>query len=252
MSAIKKRQLTLTTGGWQVVDSGAGEIVALVLDYAAASSSCVLTAYSGNAVSGGIQIFTRSSDTDAGTTVPIGLYTDGDLVAGTSTDNVKAGIPFHKGLFINKTGDTTHTVDITVLYRPLIKKSVNITTVGADGSAAGTAAVFDGPGRLVGYHWKTDQRVPSTADVTFKDSNVVGTGNTLMTKTNIGAGTPFTGAIRSVVTTTNSDEGGTGVTTAATGAYASPGIFFTRGLHIAVAQANAYDAAYEFDVLIDA
>jgi hypothetical protein len=34
------------------------------------------------------------------------------------------------------------------------------------------------------------------------------------------------------------DEGGTAVSTAATGAYASPGLFFASGLNVSVQQAN--------------
>lgn len=248
MANIKRRQATLTSGGWQAYE-GAGVLMGAVIDYAAASSGCVLTAYNGTSTSG-IQVFTRSSDTDAGTTVPIGLYTNGDLVAGTSTDNVKSGIPFATGLFINKTGDTTHTVDITLFIKPLIKKSSQVTTSGSAGSASGGATVFSGPGLLHAVGIRSDIiSAVSTADITVKDSPIVGSGNTIWTKTNYGYAAD---AIRPVVTTTNADEGGTAVTTAATGAYASPGILFTTGLNFNVAQANAGDVTYAFSFLIEA
>src|SRR5205085_12455145 len=102
MSNVKKRSFTMngsTAAGWQAYD-GPGLLVALVLDHTS-TSSAVLTAYDGATGRGanGVQVFTRSSDTDAGTTVPITCYTDADLPAGTSTGNVKVGIPFANGLY---------------------------------------------------------------------------------------------------------------------------------------------------------
>lgn len=256
MSNIKTRKTPVVylTGGWQAYE-GAGLLRAGILDYSGSSSGCVLTMYSGTSTSG-IQVYTRTSDTDAGTTVPIGFYTDGDLPAGTSTANVKAGIPFADGLFVNKTGDTTHQVDATLFITPLIKKSVNVRIVsGSAGSGVGVANVFDGPGLLHGYRVRCDILTPSTADFLLKDSPVTapaagtGSGNTIMTKTNFGT---VASAIRPVVTLTNDDEGGNAVSTAATGAYASPGLFFATGLNVSVQQANVQDAAYQFDFLIEA
>lgn len=245
---------TWLTGGWQAYE-GPGLLRAAILDYSGSSSGCVITAYDNIGAATGPTIYTRSSDTDAGTTVPITIYTNGDLPAGTSTDNVKAGAPFAKGLFVNKTGDTTHDLAATLFITPLIKKSVNVRTAGSAGSGVGVASVFDGPGVLHGYRVKVDTLTPTTADFLLKDSAVIapsagtGSGNTIMTKTNYGYAAE---AVRPVVTLTGSDEGGTAVSTAATGAYASPGLFFATGLNVSVQQANAQDAAYEFDFLIEA
>lgn len=251
MASIKKRKTPVVylTGAWQAYE-GPGLLVGMAVDYSGSSSGCVLTAY--DAISGitsGFSPFTVTSDTDFGTTVPVTCYTDGDLVAGTSTGNVKAGIPFSRGLCFNKTGDTTHQVDITLLIRPLIKKTVQVTTAGSAGSASGSASVFSGPGIMHGWRIKADTLTPSTADITIKDSPIAGSGNTIMTKTNYGYAAE---TVRATVTTTGTDEGGTAVTTAATGAYASPGLLFLTGLNVNVAQANAQDAAYHFSFLIDA
>jgi hypothetical protein len=59
-------------------------------------------------------------------------------------------------------------------------------------------------------------------------------------------------AMRPVVTLTGSDEGGTAVSTAATGAYASPGIFFTTGLNVTLTGSNVQNAVYQMDFLIEA
>ena len=76
-----------------------------------------------------------------------------------------------------------------------------------------------------------------------------GSGNTIMTKTNYGYAAE---TVRPVVTLTGMDEGGTAVTTAATGAYASPGLFFATGLNVSVQQAQgAASAIYQFDFLIE-
>lgn len=247
MSSPKVRAVTITTGTAQVYE-GPGLLVAAVFDHNASASGTVVTLYDGNNTSG-IQVYTRSSDTDAGTTVPVGLYTNADLVAGTSTDNVKVGIPFANGLCLSKTGDTTHSDTYTFFIQPLIKKSVNIPTAGSAGSAVGAVGVFNGPGVLHAIRIKSDPATPSTADITVKDSPIAGSGNLLLTKTNYGTATE---AVRPVVTTTNLDEGGATVTTAATGAYASSGIHFVSGLNVNVAQSNALDAAYQMDFLIEA
>ena len=247
MSKHKVRTVTVTTGGAQIYE-GAGLLVAAVFDHHASASGTIVKLYDGNSTSG-IQVFTRSSDTDAGTTVPITLYTDGDLIAGTSTDNVKVGIAFANGLFLNKTGDTTHADVYTFVIVPLIKKSVQVTTTGSAGSGAGGASVFAGAGLLHAVRIKADTLTPTTADIQIKDSPIVNAGNALTVKTNYGYAAE---AVRSVVTLTGADEGGTAVLTAATGAYASRGVHFLLGLNVNIAQANAQDAAYQIDFLIEA
>lgn len=247
MANIKTRSINITTGGWQAYE-GSGILLGAIFDHSASSSSNVITMYDGVG-STAVQVFTRSSDTDAGTTVPVRVYGNADLVAGTSTDNVGLGIPFSKGLYLTKTGDTTHQDSYTLFIKPLIRKEVNVTAAGSAGSASGGASVFGGPGLLHGWRITADRDTPSTADITVKDSPIVGTGNTLMTKTNYGYSAVAT---RAVVTTTNSDEGGTAVTTAATGGYANDGILFASGLNVNVAQSNALDATYQFEFLIEA
>jgi hypothetical protein len=256
---------TWLTGGWQAYN-GAGLLRAVIIDYSGSSSSCVLTGYDGvvatthgvaqSAPASAIQIWTRSSDTDAGTTVPVTCYTDGDLPAGTSTANVKAGLPFANGLWINKTGDTTHDCAMTVFIKPLIKKSVNLRYVsGSAGSGIGSASVFDGPGLLHGIRIRCDIANPSTADFIVKDSAITapaagtGSGNQLLIKTDYATAAE---AVRPVVTLTGMDEGGTAVTTAATGAYASPGIFFASGLNVTLTGGGTGEAPYQFDFLIEA
>jgi hypothetical protein len=246
---------TYISGGWQAYE-GAGLLRALVLDHVSTSGN-VLKAYdtaSGN--TSAPQLFTRTSETDAGTTIPITMYTDGDLPAGTSTDNVKAGIPFARGLFFNKTGDTTNDLRVIAFITPLIKKSVNLGWVsGAAGSGVGAASVFSGPGLLHGIRIKADTLNPSTADFLVKDSPIIqqaagtGSGNQLLIKTDY---TYAAEAVRPVVTLTGCDEGGTAVSTAATGAYASPGIFFTTGLNVTMTGGNVQTAAYQMDFLIEA
>lgn len=243
---------TYLTGGWQVYD-GPGLLMGLIADFDAASSGAVLTAYDGSSTAGR-QVYAITTDTDFGTTVPVQVFTDGDLPAGTSTANVKSGIPFSAGLFINKTGDTTHDVRLTALIKPLIKKNVNITTTGSAGSAVGATSVYDGPGLLHSITVFSDLGVPSTTDWLVKDSPLTtaagaGSGNTLLTKTNYGYAAT---AIRPVVTLTGHDEGGNAVSTAATGAYASPGILFATGLNVSVQQCNALDRAYQMSFLIEA
>jgi hypothetical protein len=248
MAQIKRRDVTITSGGFQIYQ-GPGVLLGAVYDHNASSSSNVVTLYdSDNNNSTAVQLYTRSSDTDAGTTVPVRHFGNADLVAGTSTDNVGLGLPFSQGLYLTKTGDTTHSDSYKFFIKPLIRKTVNVTTAGSAGSGAGGATVFGGPGLLRAWRIKVDTLTPSTADITIKDSPIVNSGNTLMTKTNYGYAAEAT---RAVVTTTNVDEGGSTVTTAATGSYDNDGILFTTGLNVNILQANAQDAAYQFDFLIE-
>jgi hypothetical protein len=257
MANIKKRSTPVIyiTGGWQAYE-GPGLLRAISLDHVS-TSGCVITAYDNIGSATGPTVLTRTSETDAGVVVPPNtVYTNGDLPAGTSTDNVKAGAPFAKGLFFNKTGDVTNQLNITTFITPLIKKSVNVRHVsGAAGSGVGAVNVFSGPGCLHGYRVRADTNNPSTVDFLLKDTAVysptagTGSGVTLMTKTDY---TYAAEALRACVTLTGMDEGGNAVSTAATGAYASPGLFFTNGLNVSVQQANVQEAIYQFDFLIEA
>ncbi len=247
---------TWLTGGWQAYE-GPGLLRAMVIDVSS-TSGLVLTAYDNvKQATTGPSVWTMTGDVDIGTTVPATCYTDGDLPAGTSTANVKAGIPFANGLYVDKTGDSTHDVAVSMFITPLIKKSVNVAYLsGAAGSGIGAASVFDGPGILHGYRIRSNTLTPSTTDFLLKDSPRVsptagtGSGNTIMTKTNYGYAAE---AVRPCVTLTSMDETGAAVTTAATGAYASPGLFFATGLNVSVQQAQGVEAAiYQFDFLIEA
>lgn len=248
MANIKRRDVTITSGG-AMVYQGAGKLLGAVYDHSASSSSNVVTLYDTGGTATGVQLYTRSSDTDAGTTVPVRHYGNADLVAGTSTDNVALGIPFAQGLYLVKSGDTTHSDSYKFFIKPLIRKSVQVTTTGSAGSATGGATVFGGSGLLHGWRITCDILTASTTDITIKDSPIVGSGGVIMTKTDYST---VAVATRPVVTTTNLDEGGATVTTAATGAYANDGILFTTGLNVNVAGANAQDAVYQFDFLIEA
>jgi hypothetical protein len=257
MAGIKRRDTPVgyIAGGWQAYE-GPGVLRAISLDHVS-TSGCVITAYDNIGAATGPTVFTRTSETDAGVVVPANpVFTDGDLPAGTSTGNVKAGAPFAKGLYFNKTGDVTNVLNIKCLITPLIKKSVNLRHVsGAAGSGVAVANVFDGPGILHGYRLRADTLNPSTVDFLIKDSNTTapaagtGSGVTIMTKTDY---TYAAEALRSCVALTGVDEGGTAVSTAATGAYATPGLPFLYGLNVSVQQANVQDAIYQFDFLIEA
>ena len=254
MASIKRRKFTVTSGGVQVYQ-GACLVVAAVFDHNAASSSNVVTLYDGNSTSD-TAMYARTSDTDAGTTVPLPLYTDGYLPAtfGTAAANGRAGVPFRNGVYLVKSGDTTHADVYTFFIKPLIKKTVAVRTVGSAGSAVGGATIFDGPGLLHALYVAEDAANPSTLDFLVKDSPMVtaagvGSGNTLVTATDWGS----TGAVlRGVAALTGSDEAGNAVTTASTGAYASPGIFFATGLNVSVQQGNALDRALVVEALIEA
>jgi hypothetical protein len=113
--------------------------------------------------------------------------------------------------------------------------------------------VFNGPGLLHGIRIFTDPVEVSagTADITIKDLFSSGTANTLWTGTNYVTAGP---AVLFASTTTGIDNAGSATTTAATGAYANPGIAFVNGLRVDIAQANATAGvrSYKMDFLIEA
>jgi hypothetical protein len=252
MSRIKKRStLALTSGGWQAYE-GAGTVLFAVMDGTSLSSSVLKLYDSTRQRNTDPRVGIWTQDTDFGTTVPVAVFSSGRIVAtmGTTSADTHRGIPFANGLYVEKTGDTTHALDLTLLIKPLIKKSID---VGGQGAATHAVSVFDGPGVLHAVRVKTDPADVSlaTGDIVIKDSNVTGTGNTLWT------GTDFTTAGPTVLfasTTTGIDNAGTAATTAATGAYANEGIAFLKGLHVAAAGLNttAGVRSYEMDFLIEA
>lgn len=253
---IKRRDKAVyVSGGWQAY-VGAGELIAAVYDGTSLSSN-VLTLYdtaSGATTEGGVAaptLATWTQDSDAGTTVPVRTYADGRVVAtvGTASANTHLGVPFSRGLFVNKTGDTTNNLALKFLIRPLIRKSVNLSLGGA-GGAGQTVKVFDGPGILKAARIKTSQEAAAagTADLLFRDGTASGSLRTLWTGTNYVTAGPST---LFPVTTTGIDDAGSAVTTAATGAYTNDGIAFVDGLWLNVAQGHATAVTYEIDCLIE-
>jgi len=248
------------------VHVGPGVLIGLSVNYdAAANANTTLKMYDtvrppGTAVGAASvdpAIFVGTTiNTDFGTTAaPNRCFTDGDLVAGTSTANVKLGIPFAKGLYVVVGADVTGPQVVTTFVRPLIAKSANVKTAGSAGSATGSKTLFTGPGLLHGLSIQTDPAAPSTLDFLLKDGladEIAGTGagNTLLTKTDYGA--VVGRAVRPVVTTTNVDDVQATVTTAATGAYANDGILFGTGVCVTVTGADALDRALKIIALIEA
>ena len=270
MANIKKRQRggssdgrgTYTTGGWQACQ-GPGVLLYAVMDGATLSSN-VLTLYDGISSTGAlaglvsptITVATWTQDTDFGTTVPVACFKDGSVVATleTTSANTHLGVPFADGLFVNKTGDVTNDANLTFIIKPLIMKSVRLgleTSLGTY-SATDNANLFDGPGIVHGIRITTSASAASldTADLLFKDSNLSGTGNTLITATNYGA--TRTRDFWSPVTTTGIDDAGTAVTTGATGSYTNSGVAFLTGLHVNMAQGSTTMKSFDVEVLIEA
>lgn len=243
--------------------TGAGVLVGLRVDYAAAADAGTLLKMYDTVLSDGTAINAAKDpaifvgtaiNTDFGTTVPNRVFTDGDLVAGTSTANVKAGIPFAHGLYAVVSLDVAGPQTITAWIKPLIRKIVNVKTAGSAGSAVGSRQLFSGPGLLHGLRLTANPLAPSTMDFLIKDgiaNEIAGTGagSTLLTKTNYSNAAL---AVRPVVTTTNVDDVQATVTTAATGAYANDGILFENGLNVSVQQADALDNALDVEALIEA
>lgn len=227
---------------------GAGALEALVLNYgASADAGTVVTAYDGVSIrpaagagadvlpnaADRVSIYTRTSGTDAGTTVPVFIRGDADIVAGTATAGVGVGgVLFARGLFINVTADIAGPQVVTAFIRPLVAKTARLV------GTSDNRNLWDGPGIFRGYAILLPFDAASGADFLFKDAHPGGTGNTIMTKTNYVI-TPGTRVIRAVTTTLGHDEAGADVTTAATGTYGSAGIYLTSGLNVAVSSGVA-------------
>ncbi len=251
MASIKQRTNTaLVTGGWQAY-IGAGTLLYAFMDGTSLSSS-VLTMYDteqGQITTSGVaapSINVWTQDTDFGTTVPVACYKDGSVVAtlATVSANTHFGVPFADGLFVNKTGDTTHNASLKFLIKPLIKKTVDL----GRGATTDEHTVFSGSGIIHGIRLRLGVATVNlaTADLLVKDGSG---GNTLITATNYATAGP---SIWSPVTTTGIDDAGTAVTTAATGAYTNPGVAFFKGVHLSLAQGSAAEQNMKVDVLIEA
>lgn len=242
---MKRRNIsTYLSGGWEAY-KGPGRITHAVMDGTSLSSN-VLTLYdTDRATTTGVPtIATWTQDTDFGTTVPVTCFRDGSVVAtlATQSANTHEGLDFFDGVYVVKTGDTTHNAAVTLLIQPLIKKSVNVGHL----ATTDTQRLYTGPGivtavRLVlGY----EAVALGTMDLTFKDGS-----NTIITATNYA-----TSGVNNwyPVTTTGVDDAGTAVTTAATGSYTNRGVAFTTSLDVAMAQGSAAAANAHVEVLIEA
>lgn len=242
MGAYKRRTTTLTSGGWQAYE-GPGSLDFAVMDGTSLSSN-VLTLYDSRRESTSDPLIsTWTQDTDFGTTVPVAVYRDGSVVAtmATQSANTHRGVCFADGLFINKTGDTTHTAALSLLIKPLIKKSVNI----GHGATSDTQRAFTGPGVLRAIKLTLAQETVAlgTLDLTFKDDT-----RTIVTATNYATQGP---AIWHPVTTTGIDDAGSAVTTAATGAYTNEGVAFLDSLNVVAAQGSDAVVNAQIDLLIE-
>jgi hypothetical protein len=240
---MKKRTTTLTTGGWQAYE-GAGVITHAVMDGTSLSSS-VITVYDSNNGSSTNRptIATVTQDTDSGTTVPVTTFRDGSVVATMATEsaNTHQGWEFFNGAYLVKTGDTTHTAALTLLIKPLIKKTVNL----GHGAATDSQRLFTGPGILRAIRISGSQAAAAitTTDILFKD----------VTRTLITATDYATQTLKNwyPVTTTGIDDAGTAVTTAATGSYTNPGVAFLDSLDVTLAQGATTGVNYKVEVVIE-
>ena len=229
---------------WQ----GPGILLAMSLNRTD-SSGLVTTIYdSATGDSAAPTIYTQTGDADLGLTVPVVLYGDADLVAGTSTAGVGPGLIFADGMFLVNSGDTTDTaVAYTFWVKPLIKKSVNV----GNASATVTSPIWHGPALWHGYRIKLDPASATlgTLYITFTDEASPGdSGPTVMTKTNYATLGP---TLRKVTTTTGEDEAGAAVTAAATGSYGTPGIYLRDGLSVNIAQASSVTREVELHCLFE-
>jgi hypothetical protein len=159
----------------------------------------------------------------------------------TESANTHLGLEFFNGVYMVKTGDTTHTAAMTLLIKPLIKKTVSIN----HGATTDTQRLFTGSGvlRAVRTNLTYGAVALGTLDIIFKDST-----RSILTATDYATST-----IKNwyPVTTTGVDDAGTAVTTAATGSYTNPGVAFLDSLDVTVAQGSASFSSGKIEVLID-
>lgn len=247
MSLRTRTISTYLSGGWQAY-KGPGTLLYATMDGTDLSSN-VLTLYdSDRELTTDVTVATWTQDTDFGTTVPAAVYKDGSVAAtlATVSANTKRGVPFFHGLFVNKTGDTTHNAALKLLIKPLIKKTVNL----GHGATTDSVRAFDGPGILHAVRLQLDPAVVNlaTLDLLFRDGVTGGTLRTLSTATDYATAGP---SVWSPVTTTGIDDAGTAVTTAATGSYTNEGPAFYDGLTIAMAQGSAAVRNAQLDLLIE-
>ncbi len=223
----------LTTTGTKIIP-GCFELVALSANFGDSASGGVLTIKEKD--SSGLTKYTISSDTDFGTTVPVRVFHDARLIAGTATAGVGLNPVFFEGVHVNITAPsaTTNSV-ITLWLRPLIYKKIQLEGV------TQAKVVYNGPGLLKGARADYSAGTASTADIQISDTITIvsdaPSGGALTVVSN--STTDWAAVNQQLVTTTSHDEAGTAVTTAATGAYANDGIAFGTGLTVGVAQGTA-------------
>lgn len=226
---------------------GPCELLGLMYDAGTSSSGATLTLKEkdGN----GLTKYTVSGDTDIGLTVPVRIFHDARLIAGTATAGVGLNVAFFEGIYATLAGDSSATTDsvLTVWVRPLIYKKVQLDGV------TDAKVVFYGDGRLKAARADYSAGTASTADIQIRQGTGIasgaGTGAALTVVSN--SATDWAAVNQQLVTTTNHDEAGSGVTTAATGSYANDGILFKDGLTVGVAQGTAGEAVI-CDFLIEA
>ena len=228
---------TATSTTKTIAFPGCFELVAISADYGTSASGSVLTIKEKD--SDGLTKFTISTDTDFGTTVPLRIFHDARLISGAATAGVGLNPVFFEGVYVSLTAPSATTnSQVTLWLRPLIYKKVQVTGV-TDAKVA-----FNGPGLLKGARVNytgadtgTDIQISDTVTITAgapAAPHLTVVGNTV---------TDWAAVNQQLVTTTNTDEAGTGVTTAATGAYANDGIAFRTGLTVGVAQGTADEGA---------
>lgn len=227
-------------------------IEGVAIDYSAsADAGTVLRAFDGT----GATLFSITGNTDIGTTVAARLTGNGRLSSGTSTSNVRQGLPAFGGFSVSVTLDVAGPQVVTVYWRPARVVSEVIETVGADGSAVGGAQLV--PGGTVGLFHAAHVLHGETASAGTKDLtfyNGTSTSGKALTpvansatnwKTDAG-----TAANRAIATTVNRDEGLASVSDAAN-TYTNNGMLFNNGLHVAVAQGNAHAASVSVLAMVE-
>ena len=251
MGHIRVKQFNIGTSGvaagFQFLE-GPGVVLGMAVDFhASAAAGTVLTLWDGFNTSG-TQLYTSTGNTDIGTTVPVRLFQNGRLIAGTSTNNTHAGLPFFDGVFANIATDTTGPQSVRLWIKPLTRKTAQFATTGSAGSAAGGVTLWTGAGILHAARVLYDPNTPATADLTFYDgTSTSGRALTAVANTNTSW---TTSANQALNTTTCQDETGAALTCAAN-AHENDGILFYTGLHAAIAQSDALSRAVSVEALIE-
>ena len=235
---ITRTVTTLTSTTKTQEFPGCYELVGISADYGDSASGSVLTIKEKD--SDGLTKFTISTDTDFGTTVPLRIFHDARLISGAATAGVGLNPVFFEGVYVSLTAPSATTnSQVTLWLRPLIYKKVQLTGV-TDAKVA-----FQGSGMLKGARVNYGSDVDTGADIQISDTvTITSSAPAAPHLTVVGnTATDWAAVNQQVVTTTNTDEAGTGVTTAATGSYANDGVCFRTGLTVGIAQGTALAGA---------